>query len=190
MENEQRAATTRDSEKYIVRLPDGMRERIKRSAEENNRSMNAEIVARLTNSLNDVQDSNTQAAMLAEIYFLLDTQRQELLTLHKQSMDELVQAANTPPGERQHLTSKLPEPTKPSTAGGIARLRPAVNESVRTTHPFLKRSEDSASEPKQTKVPIIGTVGENEAKTSAPKSDADRLRETAEALQTTKRGRR
>lgn len=34
-------------DRFIVRLPDGMRDRIKAAAEENLRSMNAEIVARL-----------------------------------------------------------------------------------------------------------------------------------------------
>lgn len=34
-------------ERFIVRLPDGMRDRIKAAAERNNRSMNAEIVATL-----------------------------------------------------------------------------------------------------------------------------------------------
>lgn len=34
-------------EKFIIRLPDGMRERIKAAADANNRSMNAEIVATL-----------------------------------------------------------------------------------------------------------------------------------------------
>ncbi len=34
-------------EQYIVRLPDGMRDRIKKEAESNQRSMNAEIVFQL-----------------------------------------------------------------------------------------------------------------------------------------------
>lgn len=34
-------------DKYVLRLPDGMRDRIKAAAERNNRSMNAEIVATL-----------------------------------------------------------------------------------------------------------------------------------------------
>lgn len=38
---------SRDSDKVIVRLPDGMRDRIKDTAEQNGRSMNAEIVATL-----------------------------------------------------------------------------------------------------------------------------------------------
>lgn len=34
-------------DKYVVRFPDGLRERLKKAAEANNRSLNAEIVARL-----------------------------------------------------------------------------------------------------------------------------------------------
>ena len=41
-----------EADKYIVRLPEGMRERIKAAAEANNRTMNAEIVARLQASFN------------------------------------------------------------------------------------------------------------------------------------------
>lgn len=40
-------APSQTQDKFIVRLPDGMRERIKRAADVNNRSMNAEIVATL-----------------------------------------------------------------------------------------------------------------------------------------------
>lgn len=47
MEKIKRAATGRDSEKYIVRFPEGMRDRIAELAKANNRSMNAEIIARL-----------------------------------------------------------------------------------------------------------------------------------------------
>lgn len=38
------------ADKYLLRLPDGMRERLKEAAKESNRSMNAEIVARLEQS--------------------------------------------------------------------------------------------------------------------------------------------
>lgn len=37
-------------DRYMLRLPDGMRDRIKAAAEENSRSMNAEIVWRLEQS--------------------------------------------------------------------------------------------------------------------------------------------
>lgn len=38
------------ADKFVVRFPDGMREKIRAAAEANNRSMNAEIVSRLENS--------------------------------------------------------------------------------------------------------------------------------------------
>lgn len=41
---------SRRMDQFIVRLPDGMRDRIKAAAEDNNRSMNAEIVATLENA--------------------------------------------------------------------------------------------------------------------------------------------
>lgn len=34
-------------DKFVLRLPDGMRDRIREEADKNNRSMNAEIVSRL-----------------------------------------------------------------------------------------------------------------------------------------------
>ncbi|MCO5147525.1 MAG: Arc family DNA-binding protein [Aquamicrobium sp.] len=40
-------------DKYVLRLPDGMRDRIKAEAEKNNRSMNAEIVSRLSDSFDE-----------------------------------------------------------------------------------------------------------------------------------------
>lgn len=45
------SATGRDSDKFMLRFPDGMRDRIAEEAKANGRSMNAEIVARLAASL-------------------------------------------------------------------------------------------------------------------------------------------
>ncbi|MDP4022950.1 Arc family DNA-binding protein [Methylobacterium sp. NEAU 140] len=42
---------SRHLDQFMLRLPDGMRDRLKAEAEANNRSMNAEIVARLKSSL-------------------------------------------------------------------------------------------------------------------------------------------
>lgn len=41
----------KEQDKFVLRLPDGMRDRLKFEAEANNRSMNAEIVRRLERSL-------------------------------------------------------------------------------------------------------------------------------------------
>ncbi|MGG3814202.1 Arc family DNA-binding protein [Methylorubrum rhodesianum] len=40
-------------DRFLLRMPDGMRDRLKAEAEANKRSMNAEIVARLEASLSD-----------------------------------------------------------------------------------------------------------------------------------------
>lgn len=47
------APTGRDSEKFNLRLPDGMRALIAEAAARNNRSMNSEIVARLEQSFGE-----------------------------------------------------------------------------------------------------------------------------------------
>lgn len=39
--------TTRKSDQFALRLPDGLRDRLRAAAEENRRSMNAEIVVHL-----------------------------------------------------------------------------------------------------------------------------------------------
>ena len=48
---------TRDQNKFVVRMPDGMREQIAEAAKQSNRSMNAEIVHRLQWSL-DIADAS------------------------------------------------------------------------------------------------------------------------------------
>ena len=43
--------SSRTADKFVVRLPDGMRERIAEVAQNHHRSMNSEIIARLEDSL-------------------------------------------------------------------------------------------------------------------------------------------
>lgn len=50
MDKDTKPAVTRDSDKFMLRFPDGMRDKIAELAKANNRSMNAEIIARLQNS--------------------------------------------------------------------------------------------------------------------------------------------
>ena len=45
------AYSSRTADKFVVRLPDGMRDRIAEVAREQHRSMNSEIIARLESSL-------------------------------------------------------------------------------------------------------------------------------------------
>lgn len=60
----------RDDPKFIVRLPDGMRDRIAEAARANGRSMNAEIVHRLEQSFEQRFINDTMAL---EIAVLSDT---------------------------------------------------------------------------------------------------------------------
>lgn len=52
-------ATSRQSDKFMVRLPDGMRERLAAAARANRRSMNAELIVHLETAL---AASNAQPA--------------------------------------------------------------------------------------------------------------------------------
>ena len=47
MSNEKPTYPSRLAEQFVVRFPDGMRDRLKEAAHANGRSMNAEIIARL-----------------------------------------------------------------------------------------------------------------------------------------------
>jgi len=42
---------SRTADKFVIRLPDGLRERISEAADSNHRSMNGEIIARIDGSL-------------------------------------------------------------------------------------------------------------------------------------------
>ena len=63
MEKIDEKAVGRDSDKFMLRLPDGMRERIAKVAKQNGRSMNAEIVARLDESLPELWQEETRREM-------------------------------------------------------------------------------------------------------------------------------
>lgn len=55
-----------DQDKFIVRMPDGMRERIRLAAERNNRSMNAEIVNALERAFPEVSGAGEESGDAAE----------------------------------------------------------------------------------------------------------------------------
>ena len=68
---------SRKLDQYIVRFPDGMRDQLKEAAKENNRSLNAEIIARLE----DYNDSQSNSNRLDEIM--------ETLNKHDVKLDKL-----------------------------------------------------------------------------------------------------
>jgi len=50
--------SSRTADKFVVRLPDGMREQIAEVAKESHRSMNSEIIARLKKSLDNGEQTD------------------------------------------------------------------------------------------------------------------------------------
>lgn len=97
---------TRESEKFVVRFPEEMRERISQVAQENHRSMNSEIVIRLDHSLvqdgmlnkafmklNEAELSLNERELLMQFRLLTQRQQNALIALielnsHQESKDE------------------------------------------------------------------------------------------------------
>jgi plasmid stability protein len=90
MDKKPQDTASRHADKYIVRLPDGMRDRIAFAAEESGRSMNAEIVARLEASLSGDGDQSALISALARLNLALgraeleqqETQMKAILLAH------------------------------------------------------------------------------------------------------------
>ena len=76
---------SRTAEQFVIRFPDGMRERIAELAKENGRSMNAEIIARLeksfTSELSSEIEKNEIKIKMLEI---IDSKNQTILDLVQQ----------------------------------------------------------------------------------------------------------
>ena len=60
LENIMNATNSRTADKFVVRLPDGMREQVAEVARKNHRSMNSEIIDRLEQSLLNAQFESAQ----------------------------------------------------------------------------------------------------------------------------------
>lgn len=73
MEKKPQDTPSRHADKYIVRLPEGMREQIAAAAEENKRSMNSEIVSRLAASFAGTFDETLLRSTAARLNLNLAT---------------------------------------------------------------------------------------------------------------------
>lgn len=91
MEKTKRASTSRESDKYIVRFPDGMRDRIAEAAKASGRSMNAEIVSRLERSF-----AADEAGLPTDALDMLSLQTLLLLTVAGD-----IDASKLPEGKRE-----------------------------------------------------------------------------------------
>lgn len=81
MENTKPKRAPQQGDKYILRFPEGMRERIAEAAKANNRSMNAEILARIEASFEAQEDARVAVApildKLDQLTWLLQQQKQD-----------------------------------------------------------------------------------------------------------------
>ena len=77
MNDLKKTRTPQDSDKYIVRFPEGMRDKIAEAAKANNRSMNAEIIARLETSIAISEKGPTE--VMKEMMAKLDEVHAELI---------------------------------------------------------------------------------------------------------------
>ena len=68
-------APAKKQDQFIVRLPDGMRNKVKKSAELNNRSMNAEIIAGLEDWLSRNDQNELEANNLRKAEDMIKTER-------------------------------------------------------------------------------------------------------------------
>jgi predicted DNA-binding protein len=86
------AATSRESDKFILRLPDGMRERLAEVAENQGRTMNAVVIGALAEYLTGAKSAESQLAGIEKaIQALTDKvaqQSQTISQLVKERADE------------------------------------------------------------------------------------------------------
>lgn len=103
---------SQNQDKFIVRLPDGMRDRIKAAAEAANRSMNAEIVMTLEEKYPappEFSDEVRSVEIYAEVFKLMkrisqatsDEERKELLQRHVHLSGEMAELAKRNEAVRQ-----------------------------------------------------------------------------------------
>ncbi len=72
MQQQYTTTCSRNADKFVVRLPDGLRADIATLAESNDRSMNSEIVNRLKRSICQDHLSEEQARMIAILLQRID----------------------------------------------------------------------------------------------------------------------
>jgi hypothetical protein len=103
-------------DKFMLRLPDGMRRNIEEEAAMNGRSMNAEIVNRLERSF---QYNDPESGVAAALHRMEDLTRELIARLEKVDPEFAASRANftdeVKAGEiyRQRAEAKKPQPSKP-----------------------------------------------------------------------------
>jgi len=104
--------TSRTADKFVVRLPEGMRERIAEVSKESHRSMNSEIIARLERSLAEEtgDEASAQAPGVSKEWDLRAlaqmTKRCEDVEKQRDELEKLLAAALA--GNASDMALKIP----------------------------------------------------------------------------------
>ncbi|MBX8556992.1 Arc family DNA-binding protein [Pseudomonas cichorii] len=85
--------TSRDADKFVVRLPDGMRDRIHVVALSNHRSMNSEILERLERTFNEDATGVLNVALVEQLSNRCKELESQLEAFKDQSTVELLKRA-------------------------------------------------------------------------------------------------
>ncbi|WBU51877.1 Arc family DNA-binding protein [Paracoccus sp. SCSIO 75233] len=121
-EKEEIMSTGRESDKFMLRLPDGMRDRIKAAAEGSGRSMNAEIVATL-NEKYPAEEPSYRNLLSMTLDFLIVEGLTDKTTDDKEEL--LARLDNLPAELREDTAGRL-------TKGIIDGLKAKVDEFERS----------------------------------------------------------
>lgn len=121
-------------ERFIVRMPDGMRDKIRLEAEKNNRSMNAEIIGRLQHSLADEHFAAEETLQLAEEVVNLRNQ----LWMIRQTHASFVQ-----------LMEALTERLRANDASEVSNADQMVEETLKSAKKIMLVQDSGKSGPQQ-----------------------------------------
>ena len=77
--------SAQNQEKFVLRMPDGMRDRIKSAAKLNNRSMNAEIIDTLEEHYPPISDD----PLMEELHHLLAKSMSDIEKISKSELERL-----------------------------------------------------------------------------------------------------
>jgi plasmid stability protein len=80
----------RGSDQFVIRFPEGMRDRIAKLAAANGRSMNAELIDRLEKSLVDSDDIKDLENTVAQLWEKIDLIK-EILEMHDHDLGRTAQ---------------------------------------------------------------------------------------------------
>nr|WP_281399824.1 Arc family DNA-binding protein [Microvirga zambiensis] len=154
---------SRSLDKIVVRLPEGMRERLKEAAEQNKRSVNAEVVARLEESLNFKSFDELAGMAHEDLVLHMLTRLEEIDQMQKNAHKAL----------REAIT-KLPVKSRSSASSRLQDVEVTPSKSrlhdANVDEPSSEKVPDTLNVKRQVQIDVPGyEKDQEEARSSARK---------------------